>query len=350
MSMASRLHIEKMIIHKVDHRSYDAPQLADLDSPVDDAEVLSFLRQHIIRNMMHRHARTASFLPAEEDASLRDMCDRLLEDREQFVPQSQAIARHLFSTMDNRVSPGDLVLCTFADRAEDAPTWLALLKMDPEDGFVGEREVVDGRVRVVLRRVQNVLPRGELQKCAFILPPELRESRGFDLRVLDQQIDHHGASRLVASFFSTRFLQCDVQYAPQDSTRAYYFQTHEWLKTRDHWPKTDVQRAHREVRSALQRERVDAAAVAQQIVPEPEEQEQYLGYLQARGVKDLVFEPDPGETERLLRYTQFEGDRGLRVRVETGAIGQGKTLWWSTDPATGDVLVTIRTSQWDEKP
>jgi hypothetical protein len=349
MSMASRLYIDKMIIHKVDHRSYDAPQLADLDSPVDDVEVLSFLRQHIVRNMMHKHARTAAFLPNEEDVCLRDMCDRLLEDREQFVPQSQAIARHLFSTMDNRVSPGDLVLCTFADRGEDAPTWLALLKMDPEDGFVGMRESVDGKVRVVLRRVHNVLPRGELQKCAFILPPDLRASRGFDLRVLDQQIDHQGAARLVASFFSTRFLQCDVQYAPQDSTRAYYFRTQEWLQTRDHWPKMDVQRAQRQVKSSLKRERVDATAVAQQIAPGPEEQDQYLGYLQARGVKELVFEPDPGETQRLLRYTEFEGDFGLRVRIESGAVGEGRTLWWTHDPANGDVLVTIRTSQWDEK-
>lgn len=351
MSIASRLHIQKMIIHKVDHRNYDAPLLADLDSPVDDVEVLSFLRQHIFTNMMHKHARTASFTPVSDGrASFQAICDELLASEEAFIPRSRDLARHLFSTMDNRVSPGDLVMCTFADRSEDAPVWLALLKMDPEDGFVGYREDVDGKVRVVLRRVQNVLPRGELQKCAFVLPPELRETRGFDLRVLDQQIDRGGASRLVASFFSTAFLQCEVIYAPQDRTRAYYYRTQEWLKTRDQWTQPDVQRAQREVKRSLQQTQVDAQAIAHRLTQEAEEQDQYLGYLQARGVRDLVFAPDADERQRILHYTSFEGDFGLRVRVETEAIGEGKTLWAERDPETGDWLVTIRTREWNEKP
>jgi hypothetical protein len=112
----------------------------------------------------------------------------------------------------------------------------------------------------------------------------------------------------------------------------------------------DVQRAQRQVKGSLRRERVDASSVAQQITAEPEEQDQYIGYLQARGVKDLVFRPDPKETDRLLRFTEFDGDFGLRVRVQSSAIGQGQTLWWELDPATGDTLVTIRTKEWVERP
>ena len=173
MSTASRIHIRKLIIHKVDHRNYDTPLLSDMESPVTDPEVVSFLRRHIVNNLVHKHTRTARFLPVDETGpSFSGMCDELLEDPDQFVPQTRRIAQHLFDTVDKRVSPGDLVMCTFADRGEDAPTWLALLKMDPEDGFVSERVEIDGKVHVVLRRVPNVLPRGELQKCAFILPPE----------------------------------------------------------------------------------------------------------------------------------------------------------------------------------
>jgi hypothetical protein len=322
-----------------------------MESPVTDPEVLSFLRRHIVNNLVHKHTRTARFLPITEgQISFQAMCDGLLEDPDQFVLQTRRIAQHLFDTVDKRVSPGDLVMCTFADRGEDAPTWLALLKMDPEDGFVSERIEIDGKVRVVLRRVPNVLPRGELQKCAFILPAEQRETRPFDLRVLDQQIDRQGAPRLVASFFSMRFLQCDIEYAPQDRTRAYYYRSHEWLQSRDDWPKSDVRRAAREVKSSLRSERVDAAAVAQEIIPEREEREQYLEYLQSHGVKDLVFQPDAQERERLLRYTTFDGDHGLRLRIETNAIGEGNTLSYERDDEAGVTVVTIRTARWDEKP
>ncbi len=37
------IHIHRMIIYKVDHRNYDAPQLSALESPVTE-EVASFLR------------------------------------------------------------------------------------------------------------------------------------------------------------------------------------------------------------------------------------------------------------------------------------------------------------------
>ena len=351
MSTASRIHIHKLIIHKVDHRNYDAPLLSDMESPVTDPEVLSFLRSHIVNNLVHKHTRTARFLPMEEDqTSFQAMCDRLLDDPDQFVPQTRRIAEHLFATVDKRVSPGDLVMCTFADRGEDAPTWLALLKMDPEDGFVSERVEIDGKVRVILRRVPNVLPRGELQKCAFILPREQRQTRPFDLRVLDQQIDRHGAPRLVASFFSRRFLQCDVEYAPQDRTRAYYYRSHEWLQSRDHWPRPDVQKATREVKGSLRSERVDVAAVAQEVIPEREEREQYLEYLRSHGVKDLVFQPDAQERDRLLRYTTFDGDHRLRLRIETDAIGECNCLTYKRDDEAGVTVVTIHTVLWDERP
>jgi hypothetical protein len=351
MSEASWIHIQKLIIHKVDHMNYDAPLLSDLESPVTDPDVLSFLRQHIFSNMTHKHTRTARFMPAEKgQESLRDVCDVLLENPDQFVPQSQKIATSLFATMDKRVSPGDLVLCTFAHRSEDEPTWLAMLKMDPEDGFVGERVTVRGKSQVVLRRVANVLPRGELQKCAFILPPEMRTMRDFDLRVLDQQIDRQRTWRLVASYFSTRFLECEVEYDPQDRTRAFFFRSHEWLQTREHWPKADLNRAHREVKGSLRGDRVDATVVAQEAIHERAEQDEYLKFLQNRGVRELVFTPDPKERDRLLRYTTFEGDNGLRVRIETDAVGRGQTLWWEREPDTGMTVVTIRTKQWDERP
>ena len=114
--------IHKMIIHKVDHRNYDAPQLSDLESPVSD-EVASFLQQHIAANREHRYARTAVFEEgAEGDDTLRDTCDALLKDLGSFVPNSRIIATRLSQRPTNEYRP---VIWSFAHsaRTERQTTW-----------------------------------------------------------------------------------------------------------------------------------------------------------------------------------------------------------------------------------
>lgn len=349
MSDKSQIQIHRMIVHKVDHRNYDAPQLSDLESPVTD-EVGSFLRQHIASNREHKYVRTGQFLPPEEGkVSVCTICDSLLQHPGQFVPQSQKVAEHLFDTMDKRVSAGDLILCTFTEGDGDSG-WLALLKMDPEDGFVGVREEVNGQVRYILQRVPNVLPRGELQKCAFILPPDLREERGYDLKVLDQQAARYGARRLVASFFVTDFLQCKVGLDPVDTTRAFVYGSYEWLEgKKEQWPQDDVERFKSRVTDYLQDAVVDVTNFGVAVIPSPDEQDEYLEYMREQGLEDLTFEPDPRERQRLTKYIRFEGDHGLEVRIETDAVGPGKTLEYERDPVTNAWVVTIRTTRWEEK-
>jgi hypothetical protein len=272
-----QVRVLRMIVHKVDHRSYDKPQLSDLEPPITE-EVGSFLRQHIVSNREHKYTRTAHFVSMDTGrTSLCTICNILLDHPGQFVPQSQEIARRLFQTMDKRVSPGDIVLCTFVEGSDDSK-WLALLKMDPEDGFIGEREEINGQVRYVLRRVPNVLPRGELQKCAFVLPPNLREKRGYDLKVLDQQAARYGARRMVASFFVTDFLQCKVGLDPADITRAFVYGSYEWLeKKRDQWSEQDIERFKSRVTGCLQDRIVDLTSLAAAVIPAPDEQDEYLG-------------------------------------------------------------------------
>ncbi len=350
MTESSQIHIHRMIIHKVDHLSYDAPQVSDVESPITD-EVASFVRQQISSNREHKFARTATFhLSNGAQTSLQPVCDCLLGNTDQLVPQSQEIAKRLFDTMDRRVSPGDLVLCIFTETAPDGPLWLALLKMDPQDGFIGEREEINGHACFVLRRVRNVLPRGELQKCAFIVPSTLRGPRGYDLKVLDQQAIPYGARRLVASFFVTDFLRCKVGLNRADRTWTFASASHEWVGKKKNWPDEKVDDFKKRVTETLQDQVVDATSFATAVITQPDEQDEYLQYLRQRGLEDLAFEPDPQERQRLTQYVQFEGDHGLRVRVEADAIGEGKVLWYAKESGTDNWIVTIKTTRWERGP
>jgi hypothetical protein len=342
--------IQRMIVHKVDQHNYDAPQLSDLETPVND-EVASFLRRHIVTNREHRYARAAVFCPPPGDPpAFPALCDQLLAEPEQFVPLTQEIARRLFATIkdDARVSAGDLVLCTFTEDAEPSP-WLALLKMDPEDGFVGVRETVKGQTRVVLQRVQNVFPSGELQKCAFILPRALRKKRHCDLRVLDQQAARFGAEHLIASFFVDKFLQCTVGLNREDVTRAFAYGSYDWAEQRlPDWEPQTVEAFEQQVNTSLQKERVDVGRFAEAHIADADERDSYVEHLRERGLEDLTFEPDPTLRQRLTQFVVFEGDNGLQVRLRTADLERGNVLQVGKDDG-GRALVTITTGQWRQR-
>jgi hypothetical protein len=350
MNDGAKIAIRKMIVHKVDHKNYDAPLLSDLESPITD-EVGSFLRQHIASNREHMRARTAQFLkPSDGVEATCTLCDDILTNPDSFVQRSQEIATSLFRTMsgDGRISPGDLVVCTFVDGDGNDWEWLALLKMDPEDGFVGERELVDGQIRVVLRRVPDVLPTGELQKCAFILPPDLREERGHDLIVLDQQAARYGMRRLVASFFLKNFLQCKVGFEKEDQTHTFIYQSRAWVSQKEAtWPTEDVVYFKQRTIDAVQAHVVDVTAFAQEVIKDPDEQDEYLAHMRREGLEELTFEPDPAERMRWTEFAWFRGDDGLQVRIKSEAIGEDKTLHWELDGATNTYFVTIRTANWE---
>ena len=347
----SQTRIQNLIVHKVDHKNYDEPLLSDLPSPYS-AEVASFLRRHIKNNREHKNSRTAIFC-SDVDAKgprLKKMVDTILDDPNQFVPESRKIAKHLYDSLDERTSPGDLVICTYSEGDHSEGPWLALLKMDPSDGFAGERQEVDGKWQVVLQRVPNVLPTGNLQKCAFILPIEMREERKHDLIVLDQQAARYATRRPVASFFSGRFLQCDVNLNREDMTVLFVAGSRKWLARREaDWPAGDVIQFNTQLYTTLQNQTIDAAAFAAAVISDAEEQDDYLAYIKNYGLDQLVFQPDPKRRAKLTTYANFEGDNGLRVRIKANAVGPGQTLRYHRDKATNEWVVEIRTTVWRRK-
>jgi hypothetical protein len=350
MVTTSGLTIKRMIVHKVDHKQYGAPLLSDLESPVNDPEVVTFLTRHIADSREHRYARKARFVAKDPPgAGFMALCDSLLADPAQFTPQSQAMAQRLFACMTGSTSPGDLVVITYCDGGAGAPLCLALLKMDPKDGFVGERQPVDGKYRTVLRRVPDVLPAGELQKCAFILPPGLRTSADHDLIVLDQQIARYGARLMVSDFFSKDFLQIRLAHEPAYSTEQFYYASYDWLNRQEQWSRQDRELAAQHIKEALYGQLVDATYVAAAITSDPEEQQDYLEHLKRQGL-DLAFEPDPQLREKLVRYAHFEGDHELALKILSTAVGAGQALSWEKQPGTGQTVVTIHTTTWREKP
>lgn len=344
----TEINLQKVIVHRVDHKGADQPLLSGLESPITN-EVGDFLSEHISNNREHGLARNGSFQEVPDGkVDIKGVCDDLLATPARFVERSQDIARHLFDSVknDQRISTGDLVVCTFSEGRSQA-RWLALLKMDAQDSFVGHPEEVNGQLRIVLQLVKDVLPVAELQKCAFILPSRLRSARR-DLIVLDQQTARYGARRVVSSFFSTAFLQCRVELNQLETTKTFYLSSFDWLEgKRQLWPQQEVRRFEEAVKNSLQSQEINVPVIAQAAIRRPADRDEYIDHvkqkLEVEELAGLVFAPDPTYQYR-IDYVQFEGDAGLRIKIRADEIGPNRTLQEEFDEATNIHRITIRTT------
>lgn len=347
--------IHHLIVHKVDHKNYDQPVYADLETQVTE-EVVSFIRQHIRKNRGHKNTSTAIFGPDPEDAdyTVKILSDEVLVNNSLFISNTQRIAELLFKAQKTKnTSPGELVLCLFSEKRQP-DRWLAILKMDPEDGFVGRQLDVNGQVQILLERVDGVLPQGELQKCAFVLPVSHRESARCDLVVLDQQQQNYGGQRQVASFFLHDFLNCVRELNRRDLTKEFYRHVNGWADSKiDAWEPETIEQLKEAGRNAIGAAQIDAIEFANQQFEDNVERDQFIDSFKERlerlgSISNLVFQPDPEISRRLVRYRTYEGDYGLRVRVEARDDLPDDLIEMEGKDEQNRHIVTLRTITWRE--
>jgi len=345
--------IHDLIVHKVNHKQHDEPQLADLETPTNN-EVDTFLARHIRNNQLNKNTRTARFEGVEDGAdSLRKMCDDLLNNPEYFVKHSRDIASHLFNVIknDKRISPSDLVLCTYTPTDSDE-RHLTILKMDPQDGFTAQEVEENGQRLYELERVPEVLPRTDLQKCAFVLPPSKRNGQGdsFDLKVLDQQINTRRGRRAAATFFTSGFLQCTVNFNLDDKNSIWYEASYDYAdKAEDRGEMTseEASRFKGRVNDYMHDDEIQVTEFAERTIDDEEEREQYHRALAERGLEDTVFGVSEKVRGQVANQRTFVGDNGLKVEIDREHYNS--MVETEEDEETGEVVVTIRTGVWREK-
>ncbi|NTU75538.1 MAG: nucleoid-associated protein [Anaerolineaceae bacterium] len=349
--------LQRMIVHSVDHldkvEEHFISQLSELESPITP-EVNDFVVGHIRAGREHRYTRSAYFTPTPPGSiSLDARVTSFLNDPANFVEESREIALALYKASGGKIAksitPGDLVVATFLDSEDPQALWAALLKMEHTDGFVGHHTEQNGKRLTLLERVSDVLPSGDLQKCAFILPLSKRQDH-LHLKVLDQQAGRYGITRPVATFFLTNFLQCAVADHPADQAGIFIYASQEWVdKKKDIWSEADISHFIQQAAASLENPSVDVVGFANALIPISDEQVEYVTFMRQKGLTNLVFTPDPAVREKLTHFVWFEGDADLRLRILSDAVGQGKTLEADKNSNTGLWTVKIKTQSWVQK-
>ena len=218
------VHIERLILHHLDHRAGRC-ELVDEVAALDELG-MRFFASHVA-SAAERADWHARFRPGD-DAVPGQLHD-LLGEEEQFVRASRALAERLYAYMRSRsgsIAPGDFAAIAYRIGAE--PTrHVALLKMDPDQQrLVRSFTRQGGHRRVAISVANNLLPEARsLQKCALI--SRHTPSGALSVRLLDTQAGPRSDG--VAAFFYRDFLAATLIASSRRQTRLFLAETNTWL-------------------------------------------------------------------------------------------------------------------------
>lgn len=211
MRNADKIHIERAIVHAIDHIERDAPTTSDYEIPLGSRPKLREYFEGQVNNAVRTSAAFAARFRDPEYEAAQD-CYRALDVAEDFVPASQCLAHALFrATRGNKsIAVGSLMVCLYTTPTYPGVTFLALIKIDLTEVLIQEVEVDSEGNRVVTFSVHDdALPTlgAKLLKAAIVCPrakrPQDELGETYDLLLLDRQIKEEAAEFFAKGFLGT---------------------------------------------------------------------------------------------------------------------------------------------------
>lgn len=223
MAESPDLEITRFIVHVVNHDT-EQLDLSDQVTPIgkDSGFPHEFFKDYIRSTLEDENRRIATF--SKPGAGSVDKEFRaIVENPNNFIPASRAIAEHLYKVMSESrykrlIHPGDIMLALYRRASEaDGRSRLAIMKIDPSS--VITREVIEekGHRRVIFDESDSIPDPSEnrIQKIALISPVQDPDPEPHEVVVLDNNL----REKKVAHFFYHSFLESRLILTATQLTR-----------------------------------------------------------------------------------------------------------------------------------
>lgn len=243
------INITKAVIHILDRES-EEPLLNDFELDLED-EVQVFLEKHIHKALQDDNIRKCNFKPGMN--IMRDIGQYLHFQPSTFLESSKEIARQLFRAMktNSSISSTDLVICLLE---EEGTNRIAVLKMDYSPSYIHEVQVLDDRFKISIRKNEVSLPgmSQKIQKCAFI--HTCPDAVGYDMLVLDNQINAKNEEEPVAQFFLHTFLNAELLMDDTQRTKIFKKETENWIRQKSKEGEDGIEKVREYVNNTIREE------------------------------------------------------------------------------------------------
>jgi hypothetical protein len=321
MRNATDVVVQRAIVHRINHLKQT---LTNSDVELDlnaNPKLRDYFSDQVKNALEDSQTSSARFSANGSQAALTETY-KILADKNSLIPSSQELARLLMTAMgtDARIKPetSNLAGCVYTASNYPGASFLALIKIDPNEALVEKVTKQKGKQIVTFDVVADVLPTKDVKLRKAALIPQKGTVKDLDLLLLDRQVTG------VANFFALAFLNTTLVLDPNTSTKKFIFATESTRKvlmkapenTAEHIGPTESDVYMRHVEAAVRRGRVNRTKFVQESPLPPKAREVLDKQLQKQFPEDnlIKFDKDYAQ-EFFLKKMRYRGDDGVLLEV-----------------------------------
>lgn len=303
MQSIQSIELERLVIHGVSKLAAE-PDIADKEEALSGG-LRRFFEEHIRNCIKCASAKTAKFHGS--GATVSTCAAAIIGQPDSFVEQCRAIGLWFVHQMEaSSQAQTFLAIALFAD-LDAENRYLAILKLDPIEAYVPRP---DGRKSF---EQISILPDPARQLARFAIVRPYSDENRYDILFRNQPASKDEDPD-VAGMWLEGFLEAYEVATPRRMTQLVVKETENWIAQNE--ASIDEQAAAKlrnTVRAMVQTDEVDVEAIAEQVLPNEIQREDYIGRLLDRGLTETSFAPDRDWAERASRKTTYLCDGGVQV-------------------------------------
>jgi len=198
------------------------PILSDVESVLDQ-RLKNFFRQRIVGAIASSNAFNIKF--ANNESVVPRLINDYFVDQDRFVSISREAASHLFEIQNAKNSGGLLAL---ADGTAEASSWVAILKIEKQDGVTLEKKSRAGKQTFDVTYLEDLFFTKKTKLFKIALFRKMDVSKELEARASDYQ-QSTTSNNEIALFFLETFLGCNLVISPEIGTKSFFELTERFI-------------------------------------------------------------------------------------------------------------------------
>lgn len=335
MQSIEAIELSRLVIHGVSNMA-DEPDIAQKEEVLSEG-LRHFFEEHIRNCVKSSSSKTAKFNDAA--ATVSTCAAKVIEAPETFVEQCRVMGLWFAHQMDKSSQLQTfLAIGLFTDLDTD-DRYLALLKMDPIKAYVKRPSGPESFEQI------SILPDPARQLLRYaIVRPHSDETR-CDI-VFRNQPASKDEDPDTSAMWLDAFLESIEVATPRQMTQLVVKETEKWIASNeDAIEEQAAAQLRNAVRTMAQTEEIDIEAIAQQVLTNEGQREEYIGRLLDKGLTETTFTPDRDWAERASRKTTYLCDDGVQVSGPSDVIDDVVQILPKTPDRKTRVVIETRKFQ-----
>lgn len=310
MQSIQAIELSRLVIHGVSNLS-DEPEISDKEEILSEG-LRHFFEEHIRNCIKSASSRMAKFNDASVTVS--SCAKKLVEQPESFVEQCKVIGLWFAHQMEKSAQAQTfLAIGQFMDLDTDS-RYLALLKMDPIKAYVKRPDSQQSFEQI------SILPDPSRALSRYAIVRPYADEARYDVIYRNQPASRDEDTDTSAMWLEVFLESVDVP-SPRQMTQLVVNETEKWIAgNQEDIEEQTAAQLRTAVRTMAQTEELDVEAIAEQVLANEDQREQYIGRLLDKGLTETTFNPDRDWAERASRKTTYVCDDGVSISGPSDAI------------------------------